>query len=82
MHYEYLDPLDGLQSVAAIFGGISFFIFIGLLLCSVLYKRWSRNNENNSETCNADEIDPQNDYDDVIQAAAPPSYNIGTLAQI
>lgn len=63
------DELAGLQSVAAILGAISFGIFIGLLICSVLYKRWS-----NDRTEVEVEHDPANDYDDAIQQAAPPSY--------
>ena len=80
MYREYLDPLDRLQSVAAIIGGISTLIFIGLLLCLISNKHWSRNSSNNNETYNNHEIDTENDFDDVIQAAAPPSYNIGILA--
>jgi len=68
------EPLDGLQSVAAIFGGISFFVFVGLLLCSIVYKRWSRT-DNPDGTCNNDS-NHDDGIPDVIQAAAPPSYNI------
>ena len=77
---KYLAPLDGLQSVPAILGGISSFIFIGLLSCLVSSKYWSRNNSNSNETYDNHEINAEDDFDDVIQAAAPPSYNIGTLA--
>ena len=74
--FLFPDDLAGLQSVAAILGAISFGIFIGLLLCSVLYKRWSRDR---SDTCNVESgHSPENDYDDVIQQAAPPSYRKGT----
>jgi len=46
------------------------------MLCSVLYKRWTRGRGNgNQVNIEADE----DDYDDVIQRAAPPSYNKGTF---
>jgi len=68
--------LAGLQSVAAVLGAISFGVFVGLMLCSVLYKRWTRGRGNgNQVNIEADE----DDYDDVIQRAAPPSYNKGTF---
>lgn len=72
-HVLPIDELAGLQSVAAILGAISFGIFIGLLICSVLYKRWS-----NDRTEVEVEHDPANDYDDAIQQAAPPSYRKGS----
>ncbi|XP_066912392.1 uncharacterized protein [Clytia hemisphaerica] len=66
--------LEGLQSVAAVLGAISFGVFVGLMLCSVLYKRWSRGRPTNDVEENIEEGN-ENDVDDAIQRAAPPSYN-------
>lgn len=62
--------------MAAVLGAISFGVFVGLMLCSVLYKRWSRGRPTNDVAENIEEGN-ENDVDDAIQRAAPPSYNKG-----
>lgn len=75
---ENLEDIAGLQSVAAVLGAISFGVFIGLMACSVLYKRWSRNRSH----VNQQTVEEGNDDDgceDAIQREAPPSYDKGIL---
>ena len=69
------EDLSSLRSIAAILGGISFGIFIFLLLCSIIYKRYVSNDERR-DSC-APTNPGENDYLDAVQAAAPPSYQTG-----
>jgi len=65
------EDLTSLRSIAAILGGVSFGIFIFLLLCSVIYKKYM-NSQERRDTCPPSTN--ENDYLDAVQAAAPPSY--------
>eukprot|EP00794_Sanderia_malayensis_P005157 gene5157-5807_t len=65
--------LSSLRSIAAILGGVSFGIFLFLLLCSVIYKKYI-SNDDRRDTC-ASQNGGENDYLDAVQAAAPPSYH-------
>ena len=46
------------------------------MLCSVLYKRWTRGRTSGQQV--NDEVEGD-DYDDAIQRAAPPAYDKGTF---
>lgn len=72
---SFSEDLTSLRSIAAILGGVSFGIFIFLLICSVVYKRYMSNGDRR-DTCPP--AGPENDYLDAVQAAAPPSYQTGT----
>ena len=73
---SFLEDLTSLRSIAAILGGVSFGIFIFLLLCSVIYKKYM-NSQERRDTCPPSTN--ENDYLDAVQAAAPPSYQTGLL---
>ena len=72
----FLEDLTSLRSIAAILGGVSFGIFVFLLLCSVIYKKYTSTEDHNRDT-SCVEQDIQDDYVDAVQASAPPSYQRG-----
>lgn len=49
------------------------------MACSVLYKRWSRNQSPDIQQTIEEGNDGDDGNEDVIQRAAPPSYNKGKL---
>ncbi|XP_065071121.1 uncharacterized protein LOC135695857 isoform X2 [Rhopilema esculentum] len=65
------EDLTSLRSIAAILGGVSFGIFIFILLCSIVYKRYVGGDDRRN-TCPP--VNGDDDYLDAVQAAAPPSY--------
>ena len=72
-----VEDLTSLRSIAAILGGVSFGIFIFLLLCSVVYKRYI--NTSDRRSAHPPNTSGDSDYLDAVQAAAPPSYHTGMM---
>ncbi|XP_065681883.1 uncharacterized protein LOC101240159 isoform X2 [Hydra vulgaris] len=73
--YNNSEDSGGLQTIAAILGAISLGIFIGLLICSIFYKRWYKQPGDVLEIANLVYNEAtQITLPDAIQAAAPPSY--------